>query len=904
MVTNQFEYYEPNRDELQHLAIEHLCKQARAAHYDGDGMVVNHLCAIALADVQKWTKQKASSLSLNDIYWAVVLSLYWLSDSYMLREAKNAFTVIQKREEEYELVAIISQLFLLFDRCLDSGLQPQQELLKSNLHWMTENTRCEDLILLNLLIELLWYRDPLADTWQQVAQHWQKTLNSQPISYISEVEQTRKRLLLQNGLVVLGSKEIHDIALDTYFSRPIEKRLFMAWNHLLQCEWDALKNDVRDIVGIVSFEDPVALCISDIHQFFRFQIHFRIGESSESYGDNETIILTRRWVNASNRKADIFTEYRRNRIHKLSAKLWMKRGDGGNIEDQRLCFMLVMLYKLSSLRSWDFASWIDASQLGSELHLELHRSLQDPSYAVDAIVCAIQALSFKDEKDNPTFATAVRSLDKAEVSIRERLVRQLLNTRPLESHRVIDAFYLLSDAIPESCLQKLAEWTVAYADFPDDRRLGWRAAPFGFWEPILSSYIVPHRVYQVLQPAAIYFASRPMGWFADDEGFLQQYLLHAPSTLAIEIAEKMLNININDEQIVNTRWSMLYNTANKRPEFLERFKDDLRAGANTPVRSHYQYYLDNPGSSSKARDDEQLREFCREQISSMVEKVLQRGDNVSVSIGGISLSFASLVKWHEQDLYLIDRVIEAINHPNVYSFEVDDFLELLSFLVMRGGRPFALKLLNTYIDWLKKLPSGKPIQYLGITEEGGIFGSLCLLSIRMVNALNEELIPSVGDWIITHASEANLLSVGTLPYLAIRVGTLTPGVMGVSIVNTIQLLLMRAYTESDDAIKNGRKLKSLLTTISYTLYSTITDEWTILRATNDGARDALYQILKQNLPSLAKHDDADVRAGAALVMQNWLAIGTMPENLNSLYQQLCNDARGRVRLSATKPLES
>jgi hypothetical protein len=60
----------------------------------------------------------------------------------------------------------------------------------------------------------------------------------------------------------------------------------------------------------------------------------------------------------------------------------------------------------------------------------------------------------------------------------------------------------------------------------------------------------------------------------------------------------------------------------------------------------------------------------------------------------------------------------------------------------------------------------------------------------------------------------------------------------------------------------------------------------------------LYLILKQFLPLLSEHENADVRAGAAQVMKNWRALGCMPEELVRYYDTLCNDARGRVRKAA------
>ncbi|HEY3378409.1 MAG TPA: hypothetical protein VGL77_13030 [Armatimonadota bacterium] len=353
---------EPTGEELQRIAIQHLREQSRAAHYDGDGALVNHLCAIALTNTQRWIEQNVCHLSLHDLYWAIVFPLYWLTDQFMLRTATDVFNTIAKRENENDLTQAVTQTIFLIEDCLEKREDVVQVLNSVKLSWLTDASVCEDTVLLTFTIELLWYRDPTGDSWQSIAKHWQKELSTRSASLGGELQRTRQRLALQNGLVILGVPASRDSDLDAYFSRPVEKRLYAAWNALLQCNWEALEKHIREIVGTVSFEDPVALCIADLHNVFRFHIHYRENGGKKDFGDSEIISLTRRWVHTINRKVEIFSELRENKLRSLSAQVSKKRANGSLHNDHIHCFRLVMLCKVNALRVWDALTWIEASR--------------------------------------------------------------------------------------------------------------------------------------------------------------------------------------------------------------------------------------------------------------------------------------------------------------------------------------------------------------------------------------------------------------------------------------------------------------------------------------------------------------------------------------------------------------
>ena len=77
-------------------ALLYLKKKTIAAHLDGDGILVNHLCAIALHNVYKWCKKgELSSIAPEDFIWVPTFALNWLVSVSMITEI---FWAIEKMQ--------------------------------------------------------------------------------------------------------------------------------------------------------------------------------------------------------------------------------------------------------------------------------------------------------------------------------------------------------------------------------------------------------------------------------------------------------------------------------------------------------------------------------------------------------------------------------------------------------------------------------------------------------------------------------------------------------------------------------------------------------------------------------------------------------------------------------------
>lgn len=893
---------EPTYYEQQHQSIAYLHARAFEAHNDGDGVLVNHLCSIALSNIEKWVKKGKCDVLLSETYWIAVLSLYWLIDVYMLNKVKTVYEVMPCNKDDVAISLILKNTFILIKECLSIDISLIDALKTSSLSWCIDTYNEEDALLLTLIIELLWYKNPIGNKWHELSTNWYQKLYNSNQRLAEELEKTRQRLEIQNYLVTLGAPSCVKTKLDNYFPRPIEKYLYDAWGYILKCNWKKVRKCIKNIVNMVTYEDPIALYVSDIHQRFRFHIHMK-ESNNEDCGDPEIITLTRRRVYLVTRKSFAFTEQRIKKLMSDAVTLWWKGETKITSEERFNCFRIVMFSELSALRVWDISSWIDLTRIRAMLNLEVTRFNGEQYYGflINAIIKSIQSLSF-DEKD-PLISCAIQKLDFTNESLRKILVNCMVNTRPLEWHKVFELFVLLSDGVPESCLLKLANWSIKCNKFRGELP-GWHVAPFAFWGTIISHCNIDSRVYESLYPVALHAAQHPAIWEIDNkECFLQEYLLHAPSLLAIKIGEKMLDIMTVDERSIENRWNLLYNASLKRSELSERFKQQLSESTTNPVRSHYLYYLEHPDEPFVPRDNSELRDYNRQQIYSTINPELKKIDS-----NAIDNNLIGLVTWTEDDLHLVSLLTDAINYPQASPFEIENMIECLSILVLKGGHIYIENIRKEYLNWLNVNPSGNGFApnyngpfssfHMDLNEKEGIFKSLCLLSVSMISDNDPEIKSIVGNWVINNIIEAPMCAYGLLSKIAITIGLSTEGMNGINIINIVRFLLMKASSDTTNIKQSQNAIFSILFQI-YKILNSQNIQF-VSESSNNNANGILIQILYQFIPTLAKHNDANIRMGVAYILNKWSTLEELPIELDDVYNTLCKDARGRVRQATKK----
>src|SRR5213078_2063906 len=98
---------EPNFAERQDAAFAYLRDRARRAHSEGDGLLVNSLCSVALSQIETLSQSGQLRLQLRDLKWTCILPVYWLVDEFMLREVEKAVKGFAEQEQVDPLLPIL-----------------------------------------------------------------------------------------------------------------------------------------------------------------------------------------------------------------------------------------------------------------------------------------------------------------------------------------------------------------------------------------------------------------------------------------------------------------------------------------------------------------------------------------------------------------------------------------------------------------------------------------------------------------------------------------------------------------------------------------------------------------------------------------------------------------------------
>jgi hypothetical protein len=88
---------EPNPEQRQRGAFQLLRDEARAAHGEGDGLRVGHLCELALQEIQRLEQDSTLLLSLTELQWVFIFEHYWLLHTHTIRITRQILQKIQRR---------------------------------------------------------------------------------------------------------------------------------------------------------------------------------------------------------------------------------------------------------------------------------------------------------------------------------------------------------------------------------------------------------------------------------------------------------------------------------------------------------------------------------------------------------------------------------------------------------------------------------------------------------------------------------------------------------------------------------------------------------------------------------------------------------------------------------------
>ena len=397
----------------QKQAFDYLRARVLRAHHDGDGLLVNNLCALALSRAEELAKTQRIQLTVSDLRWAFILPYFWLIDDYMPRSVANTFKAMQKAgRAEGKLVSLIAAYHYLVDEPLDNARSVLPILSNFSFDEINEVTAAEDTALCTNIIELTWFRTVQEAVWLEILERW---INSCPRWMTRALSDLKARLILQSRLTSPGNTfptvNLEEIGL------LAQNELGILWFHLLTANGPELDQSIERLNATTSPDSVVARVLFDFHHFNRF-----FGK----FGEPQEVGLTRRRLFTSSSQLLIFNEIRESHLSELLGSLF-RRDKLGQAADRFRVFRLAMLCEISALRLWDWGSWQEAVKAQAEANLEVCK--WDPNLftrAVIGISQLLQALSFKTAKDDALVRTGIATLEFASPEALNFLVEDTL----------------------------------------------------------------------------------------------------------------------------------------------------------------------------------------------------------------------------------------------------------------------------------------------------------------------------------------------------------------------------------------------------------------------------------------------------------------------------------------------
>lgn len=876
----------------QRKAFDYLANQARSAHMENDGLLVNHLCAIALHQIGKLSKSNSLLLSVKDFYWAFALALYWFSDDYMFFLMDDVFKSLEARDTREEpVLSVIRACLYMIEQPFADAASTAKELKKHAADWLTRETECEDVVLLTLAVELIWWHRPEGSEWRDTVRLWQ----SQTYTNVhQELEKTGFRLELQSRL--LHGTGISDED-ETLLSSVETGMLVKAWDTFLNGDWKALDDVLKQLSNISSFDSPFAVPLFHLHHLSRF---YRNALEPQIIG------LTRRKVQVA--KTDMFGEMRDGSFYRKLSQLWQMQGSYKGASERFHCFRIAMLNELSAIRGWDLAAWMDGVAQEHSAARELFRFENEPFSSEIALwVVRSGVLSHTFKTDDRVLMRAIQMLDRASDEERAELVGFLLSARKYYWSDVLSAFSLLSDAIPESLLESTANWCNTV----------YQILPFGtspsrvlsIWRDVFGKTSDSDKLCSMVYPIAKMTAHDWRSW-GDEEYGLQEYMISAPIECALGIVDAMFSVTIPDhDSFYLRRWGMVYNTALERREIAQACRKWLVSGAKRPAERLYLSFLYPDFATGTESVEIQVQQQCRESAIGAAQAIAKRNQPSGVLGGGIDHTMFGHINWPEPEPEMITILMSAVDAPFANSNEISSSLICLSKLVMKGHESHAKMVRKRFLSWLTISPKGTenawstrkgPLSAAQINTWGPeeIFIGLCHLAVAMYIRDRRSVAKPIANWIIRNSFVAPLKGNALFFYLTCLI-SLSSAFTQADFLSCMQTCFMRSSQRTGEVPPDESKLPRLLGQIKALLKPDSTEPARIT-IMQDSKRRLLFKTLTSWLAICSRSDDALVRLEIAQIIDYWKHYETLPADLEVIADQLKRDARARVRSAALR----
>lgn len=722
------------------VTLAYLRERAQLAHLDGNGVLVNHLAAIALEEARKPRHPGTDTLPVSSWAWSVILSLFWLTDSYMLHEVEKTLEKpATPTDSDQALLNILRAYDWLVRQPLDPECQKQKAALQeAAFDWAKEDAVVEYEILLAHTLELLWFRDPRGADWQQIGKNYASQV---PPGLSKRLLALVRRLEVQTSFCVLGAPALGDIGVDPEWdAAPWVPQL---WQGVFDCDFAGLERILAAESPRHAATTPAARLLFDMRHFNRIHGNF---------GDPQAIGLTRRRLITTLSPELVFHSVREERVRGVIAELY---SDAGGASDRFFGFTLAMLLEIAALRRWDLSAWCTAVEFQARLNAEVvAHDRTEVDFANRAIRCTITAFRFNEK--HRWIEPVLARLEFIPEAALTALLHDLLQARPVQYRHVKRVLEKIGDAIPTALYCDVAHWAVRFVDHTT------RVDSFSggierieFLTPLFLVLPEDHAAWNILWPILEQLFQIPPLWQTNHGLLLRRVLIGSPLALAKRGAELMLAIAVDDGD-KRARWRLLQHVAAERPDFGAEMAKHIIAIA--PLPEDLVCVRDEDWAKPHLYiDDDAVHARALVHLEGVLKKaVMAEGQKeFTLTSGGWEVMF--YVRWHDDDLGWARQLVEAIDHPRVLSSHVQLLLAYLRSMVDNGSHKFADLVAPSLFRWLKVSPVGID----PMAGHSGLFSTLvyrshhhpqvmeelallaAMMRPKLARALDEELISYV-----------------------------------------------------------------------------------------------------------------------------------------------------------------
>ncbi len=179
-----------------------------------------------------------------------------------------------------------------------------------------------------------------------------------------------------------------------------------------------------------------------------------------------------------------------------------------------------------------------------------------------------------------------------------------------------------------------------------------------------------------------------------------------------------------------------------------------------------------------------------------IVKNRKKGDPVRHA-GDVSETVAK-VKWTREDAQILCQMIEAIDSAELIEcFEVETFLYYCATMVSKGPRDFVDIVRPATLRWIHSLPecrdSFAPLNAEDRPARDQVLSTLAYLAAKMVLKEKSEHDETLTDWVILNRVSCPFVAIGNMMFLGAVLGARVTGITGISVMNAVESLLLRAW---------------------------------------------------------------------------------------------------------------